>query len=151
MTVDRGTETSVLTDRALDAMARIVRDWDATAYEVAEAEDSSELRRERGGHDGLGVYSYRPWITDQDIDLLRRYVEAHKPPVDALFYTLLEAVSERFDLDSDQAIRFVSESCSAGGLANPDEQPELVEQLRNAARHEPAVGWLLKGPDRRGA
>ena len=97
------------------------------------------------------MYGYRPWISNQDIDLLRWYVEVHKPPIGALFEGLLEAVSERFDLDYDQAMRFVSESISAGGLPNPEEEPELVEELRRAACYEPNVGWLLDGPEEGGA
>src|SRR5215211_9402443 len=122
MTVDRSIETKDLTDHALEAMARIVRDWDATAYEVTKAGDSPELRCEDGGYAGVGVYSYRPWITDQHIDLLRWYIEVHKPPVGALFHRLLETVSERYHLDYDQAMCFVGEACNAGGLPNPDEE-----------------------------
>ena len=146
-----------VTDRALKAMARIVRDWDATSYEVAKRSEvlpkssDEELRIEPGGYAGLGVFSYRPWITDQDIDALRAYLEIHRPSVGAMFHRLAEAVAERYRLDHDEALRYIRESCNAGGFPNPEEEPELVEQLREAARDEPNLGWLTEGTEERRA
>ena len=67
------------------------------------------------------------------------------------FHSLVEAVAEQYDLDHDQALRFIGESCNAGGPRNPEEEPKLLEELREAARHEPDVDWLTERTEARGA
>jgi hypothetical protein len=51
-----------------------------------------------------------------------------------LFARLVDAVQVEFDLDYDKAMRFIRESSKAGGLPNREEEPELVEELRLAAK-----------------
>jgi hypothetical protein len=62
-----------------------------------------------------------------------------------LFERLIEAVQQEHGLSHSEAMSFVKESCSAGGLPNVEEEPEVVEQLRAAAiesRSGLSVGWL---------
>ena len=60
----------------------------------------------------------------------------------ALFNRLVDVVAEAYELSYQQAMRFIQEGCNAGGLPNPEEEPELVEQLREGARQEVDISWL---------
>jgi hypothetical protein len=51
-----------------------------------------------------------------------------------LFARLVDAVQGEFDLDHDEAVRFIRESSKAGGFPNREDEPELVEELRQAAK-----------------
>jgi transposase len=67
-----------------------------------------------------------------------------------LFGRLIEDVQQEHDLSDSEAMCFVQESCSAGGLPNAEEEPEVVEELRAAAiesRSGLSVGCLRGEPD----
>jgi hypothetical protein len=65
-----------------------------------------------------------------------------------LFDRLVGAVAEEYELNYHEAMGFIRESCKAGGLPDPGEEPELVEELRQAARHEVDISWLTGGSGR---
>ena len=60
----------------------------------------------------------------------------------ALFDRLVGAVAEEYELNYDEAMGYIREACNAGGLPDPEEEPELVDELRQAARHEVDISWL---------
>jgi len=55
---------------------------------------------------------------------------------------LVGAVAEEHELNYDEAMGFIRESCNAGGLPDPEEEPDLVDELRQAAH---ATKWTSAG------
>jgi hypothetical protein len=74
----------------------------------------------------------RSWIKRRrNPETGRREIETESAAT--LFARLVDAVQVEFDLGYDKAMRFIRESSNAGGFPNREEEPELVEELRQVA------------------